>query len=65
MKLEPKSLSKKPTNPEKLKIDSKQESTLHVPEQNGLCKGYQCVICKEIFQSAENLTNHIINFHPV
>ena len=68
VKLEPKSSTKKSSNPELLKNDSKRDANvqaLDVPENDQICKMYQCVICKNVFQSAENLTNHIIDFHPV
>ena len=70
VKLKPDSLTKELSNPEVLKKDSKldsndQDQDLHVPEQDGVSQMYQCVTCKKLFQSAKNLSNHIINFHPV
>ena len=48
------------------KLDSNdQDQVLHVPEQGKFSQMYQCVTCKGIFQSAKNLTNHIINLHLV
>ena len=48
------------------KLDSNdQDQVLHVPEQGKVSQMYQCVTCKGLFQSAKDLTNHIINFHPV
>ena len=70
VKLKSDSLTNELSNPEVLKKDSKldsndQDQDLHVPEQDGVSQMYQCVTCKKLFQSAKNLSNHIINFHPV